>query len=132
MNDPSQIQPDEVTRGPWLVILPRMGSGGDNRHPGTGGATVVGEARRVLGGDPRRPGYTARDASPWDGLHACGDGAGLSAGRTYPVQDTGVLRFATRLACGVRQRDRAGGSSSQPCGHLRISPRRPRDPRPGA
>jgi hypothetical protein len=26
MNDPSQIQPDEVTRGPWLVILTRMGA----------------------------------------------------------------------------------------------------------
>ena len=24
MNDRSQIQPDEVTRGPWLVILSRM------------------------------------------------------------------------------------------------------------
>ena len=24
MNDHSQIQPDEVTRGPWLVILSRM------------------------------------------------------------------------------------------------------------
>ena len=26
MNDRSQIQPDEVTRGPWLVILTRMGA----------------------------------------------------------------------------------------------------------
>ena len=26
MNDRSQIQPDEVTRGPWLVILSRMGA----------------------------------------------------------------------------------------------------------
>jgi hypothetical protein len=26
MNDPSQIQPDEVTWGPWLVILTRMGA----------------------------------------------------------------------------------------------------------
>ena len=26
MNDPSQIPPDEVTRGPWLVILTRMGA----------------------------------------------------------------------------------------------------------
>jgi len=26
MNDPGQIQPDEVTRGPWLVILTRMGA----------------------------------------------------------------------------------------------------------
>jgi hypothetical protein len=24
--EPSQIQPDEVTRGPWLVILTRMGA----------------------------------------------------------------------------------------------------------
>ncbi len=29
MNDPSQIQPDEVTRGPWLVILTRMGATGE-------------------------------------------------------------------------------------------------------
>ncbi len=26
MNDRSQIQPEEVTRGPWLVILTRMGA----------------------------------------------------------------------------------------------------------
>jgi hypothetical protein len=26
MCEPSQIQPDEVTRGPWLVILTRMGA----------------------------------------------------------------------------------------------------------
>jgi hypothetical protein len=26
MNDRSQIKPDEVTRGPWLVILTRMGA----------------------------------------------------------------------------------------------------------
>jgi hypothetical protein len=26
MNDLSQIQPDEVTQGPWLVILSRMGA----------------------------------------------------------------------------------------------------------
>jgi len=26
MYEPSQIQPDEVTRGPWLVILTRMGA----------------------------------------------------------------------------------------------------------
>jgi len=26
MNDPSEIQPGEVTRGPWLVILTRMGA----------------------------------------------------------------------------------------------------------
>jgi hypothetical protein len=26
MHEPSQIQPDEVTRGPWLVILTRMGA----------------------------------------------------------------------------------------------------------
>jgi hypothetical protein len=26
MNDHSQIQPEEVTRGPWLVILTRMGA----------------------------------------------------------------------------------------------------------
>jgi hypothetical protein len=26
MNDPSQIQPEEVTGGPWLVILTRMGA----------------------------------------------------------------------------------------------------------
>ena len=26
IDDPRQIQPDEVTRGPWLVILTRMGA----------------------------------------------------------------------------------------------------------
>jgi hypothetical protein len=26
MCEPSQIQPDDVTRGPWLVILTRMGA----------------------------------------------------------------------------------------------------------
>ena len=26
MCEPGQIQPDEVTRGPWLVILTRMGA----------------------------------------------------------------------------------------------------------
>ena len=26
MSEPRQIQPDEVTRGPWLVILSRMGA----------------------------------------------------------------------------------------------------------
>jgi hypothetical protein len=26
MGEPSQIQPDEVRRGPWLVILTRMGA----------------------------------------------------------------------------------------------------------
>ncbi len=26
MYEPSEIQPDEVTRGPWLVILTRMGA----------------------------------------------------------------------------------------------------------
>ena len=57
---------------------------------------------------------------------------GTVSGSHYPVQHTGILRFSTRLARGVRQRDRAGGSSSQPCGHLRISPRSPRDSGPGA
>ena len=28
MYEPSQIQPDEVRRGPWLVILTRMGASG--------------------------------------------------------------------------------------------------------
>jgi hypothetical protein len=26
MSEPAQIQPDEITRGPWLVILTRMGA----------------------------------------------------------------------------------------------------------
>jgi hypothetical protein len=26
IHEPTQIQPDEVTRGPWLVILSRMGA----------------------------------------------------------------------------------------------------------
>ena len=26
MYEPSQIEPDEVTRGPWLVVLTRMGA----------------------------------------------------------------------------------------------------------
>ncbi len=65
------------------------------------------------------------------GMHA-GTGRDCQRVELTPVQGTGVLRLATPLARGVRQRDRAGGSSSQPRGHLHIAPRSPRDSRPDA
>jgi hypothetical protein len=77
MCEPGQIQPHEVTRGPWLVILTRMGA---TREETTDilerVASVVGEdasdaalERRLAGRDRGRPSRVAGRASAQPGYH---------------------------------------------------------------